>query len=152
MTVTVTYPRAGQIDPEYEKFVDTLPANSGASTGIAAGLIGYYDTGKIVVVPTTGGVRPFVGIVETKLDGDAFVRALKYGVFYGYCEGDVPVGSVLMNGSTTAGHMKAAVLGGATPTAANLLIGDYWGHAGEGSGNSPITAGANGQIIKVFIR
>lgn len=152
MTVTVTYPRAGQIDPAYEEYVETLPANTGGGSAIAAGLIGSWDTGKIVVNPVGGGVRPYVGIVEAKGDNDAYVRALTYGIFYGYAEGNIPAGSVLMGASTTAGHMKAGVSGGGTPTAANLLIGDYMGHAGEGSGNSPITAATSGQIIKVFIR
>jgi|SRR5215212_2462387 len=145
MTVTITYPRAGQIDPEYEKFVDTLPANSGDG-GIAAGLIGSYVTGKVVVNPTTQGTKPFVGVVETKLTTDTLVRALKEGIFYGYCEGAVPVGSQLVGGTTTAGHMRARAA-----ETFDKIIGPYQGHAGEGSGNSPITAGANGQIIKVYI-
>lgn len=151
MTATVTYPRAGQMEPGWEEYTETLPANSGDG-GIAAGLICHIDTGKCVKVPTGGGTRPFYGCIETKADTDTLVRVLSYGIFYGYAEGAIPVGSVLMNGSTTAGHVKAGVKGGGTPTAANLIVGDYYGHPGEGSGNSPFTAATNGEIIAIFLR
>jgi hypothetical protein len=147
MTVTVTYPRAGQIDPEYEKYVETMPANSGDG-GIAAGLIGTVVTGKVVVNPTGAtGVKPFVGVVETKLTGDTQVRVLQEGIFYGYAEGAIAVGSQLVGGTVTAGHMKARAA-----ETFDKIIGPYRGHPGEGSGNSPITAGANGQIIRVYIQ
>lgn len=149
MTVTVTYPRAGQVEPGWEQYVETLPANTGDG-GIAAGLIGCYDTGKIVVNPIAGtGVRPFVGVIEGKADTDDKVRVITFGLFYGYAEGAVPVGSRLMAGTVTAGHMKAWVPG---PPGELNIIGDYAGHPGEGSGGSPYTDGANGQIIVVFIK
>lgn len=152
MTATVTYPRAGQVEPGWEIYVETLPANSGDG-GIAAGLIGTYVTKKVVVNPTDGsGRRPFVGVIEAKADTDTLVRVLTYGLFYGYAEGAIVVGDILIAGSTTAGHVKAGVRGGGTPTSSELIIGDYFGHAGEGSGNSPITDAANGDIICIFLR
>jgi len=151
MTATVTYPRAGQIEPGWEEYCETLPANTGDG-GIAAGLICHMDTGKCVKVPTGGGVRPFYGCIEAKADGENKVRVISYGLFYGYSEGAIAVGDIVIPASTTAGHVKAGVKGGGTPTAANLIVGDYFGHAGEGSGNSPFTAAANGEIICIFLR
>lgn len=149
MTATVTYPRAGQVEPGWEHYIETLPAEN--SNAIAAGLIGSYVSNEIVVNPTSGGVRPFVGIVEAKAATDDKVRALTHGAFYGYAEGNIGIGDILIAATSTAGHVKAGVKTG-TPTDANLIIGDYWGHPGEGSGGSPITAATVGEIIVIYIR
>jgi len=147
MTVTKTYPRAGQMEPGWEEYTETLPANTGDG-GMTAGLILCIVTGKAVKAPIDAtGVKPFYGLIENKLDTDNFVRVISYGLFYGYAEGAIAVGSQLTTGTVTAGHLKIA---GAAVF--NKIVGDYYGHPAEGSGNSPFTAAANGEIIVVFIR
>ena len=151
MTVTVTYPNAGQIEPEYEKYVRTRSANSGDG-GIARGLVCCVVDKKIVKNPIDGsGIRPFYVAVEPKADTETQVRVLSEGFVTVFAEGAIPVGAEVTGGSTTAGHVKAAVEGG-SPTAANKRIGTYEGHAGEGSGNSPYTDAANGEIIMIYLR
>ena len=142
MTVTKTFPNAGQIEPEFEKWVETFTGNLGDG-GIARGLVCCFVTGKCVKAPIdASGVKPFVVAVEAKADQQVEVRALKKGMVTVYAEGAIPVGSQLTTGTVTAGHVKAA---GAAVF--NKIVGDYMGHAGEGSGNSPYTAAANGEII-----
>ena len=142
MTVTRTFPNAGQIEPEFEKFVESYPANAGDG-GIARGLVCCFVAGKCVKAPIdASGVKPFVVAVEAKADGDTQVRAVNEGYVTVYAEGVIAVGVRVTTGTTTAGHVKTA--GAAVFT---KVVGDYAGHAGEGSGNSPYTAAANGEII-----
>lgn len=146
MTVTKTFAVAGQIEPEFSDFTESYPANAGDG-GIARGLVCCFVTGKCVKAPIdASGVKPFVVAVEAKADGDTIVRALYRGIVYVFCEGAIPVGSQVTTGTVTAGHVKAA---GAAVF--NKIVGDYVGHAGEGSGNSPYTAGANGEIIGIYV-
>lgn len=142
MTVTKTFPNAGQIEPEFEEFVETFPANA-SDGGIARGLVCCFVTGKCVKAPVdASGVKPFVVAVEAKADADTQVRAVTEGYVTVFAEGAIAVGAQVTTATTTAGHVKTA---GAAVF--NKVVGDYAGHAGEGSGNSPYTAAANGEII-----
>lgn len=147
MTVTTTFPNAGQIEPEYEKFVETYPANTGDG-GIARGLVCTVVSQKLVKNPIdASGVRPFYVTVEPKADGDNLARVLEEGMVTVYSEGVINVGARVTGGTVTAGHVKTA--GAATD---DKIIGDYKGHSGEGSGNSPFTASANGEVIMIFLQ
>jgi hypothetical protein len=148
MTATVTYPRAGQVEDGYEQYIDTIPADTPA---MAAGLVGSIVSGELVLLDDDSGLRPFFLVVEDKALNITQARVLRWGIGYGIADGNIAVGTEVKAGDTTAGRIMQAVEGG-TPTAANKRLGEYLGHPGEGSGNSPMTAATVGQVIKVFFK
>lgn len=148
MTATVTYARAGQIEDGYEEYVETVTADTPA---MAAGAVGSFVGGELVLLDDDSGLRPFRMLVEDKALNATQARVLRWGIGYPIADGNIAVGTEVKAGDTTAGRVMQAVEGG-TPTAANKRLGEYLGHPGEGSGNSPATAATVGQVIKVFFK